>query len=193
MVTSDTNFYLAKVFLFRAWYFNLRLVLQAKGVSITQLSSLHFPQSGSAWMATQATLRFLAKNEGSPGAHLYGMKRQLAKERPLPMPLAFSFLVSFLPPFQFRPPVLPFYLLFVQSLVRSIFRSFALTRSLSHSSVRHLIARSSVVRCSIVRSSDQSFVHCKALNSWARSLPAIRDLKQTTTATATRPPPNKKF
>ena len=36
-------------------------------------------------MATQATLRFLAKNEGSPGAHLYGMKRQLAKERPLPM------------------------------------------------------------------------------------------------------------
>ena len=71
-------------------------------------------------MATQATLRFLAKNEGSPGAHLHGMKRQLAKERPLPMHAPgicfFSFFPSSLPVSSIRPSLLSF--------VRSVTPSF---------------------------------------------------------------------
>ena len=109
-------------------------------------------------MATQATLRFLGRNEGSPGAHLYGMKRQLAKERPLPMHApGICFLVSFLPPFQFHPSVLPFFLLFVQSLLRSMFRSFVRMRSLDHSSVGSF-NRSFVVRSLFNRSFARSIV-----------------------------------
>ena len=145
-------------------------------------------------MATQATLRFLAKNEGSPGAHLYGMKRQLAKERPLPTSLAFDFLVSFLPRFQFYPFLLPFFL-FVRSFTCSFVRSYAFVSSF----VRPSFNRSFVSRTlfnhlrSLVRSSSQSYVRSLFKHSFARSLPSIRDLKQATAATATRPPPNKRF
>ena len=70
----------------------LRFVLQAKGVSIAQLSTLHFPQSGSAWMATQSSLRFLAKNEGSPGAHLRNEEKMSKETSPTNAPLTFGFL-----------------------------------------------------------------------------------------------------
>ena len=57
---------------------SIPLVLQANGVSIMHLSSLHFPQSGSACIATQSSFRrLLSTSEGSPTAHLRNKGRQL--------------------------------------------------------------------------------------------------------------------
>ena len=60
----------------RTIHHHLRLVLHMKGCSITQLSSLHFPQSGWERIAIQSSLWCLEKWEGSPWAHLHKKQKQ---------------------------------------------------------------------------------------------------------------------